>query len=116
MISINNQPWGLLLVIGFILVSFFFWLDPKEAKSQGPQKRQAILLANSKCGRVISGTFVIEGTLSARSFPSLLRIRRELSPIFFDGREALSEYFTFSPDNSENQYHYNRFLGQSAKS
>jgi hypothetical protein len=72
------------------LVSFFFWLDPKEANPdnhrEGPQKRQAILLANSKCGRVISGTFVNEGTFSARSFPSLLRIRRELSPIFFDGR------------------------------
>ena len=57
----------------FNLVSFFFWLDPKEAKSQGPQKRQAILLANYHLSFLMAG-------------------------------EALSENFTFSPDNSEIEY------------
>ena len=50
----------LLIVIAFNLVSFFFWLDPKEAKSQGPQKRQVILLANYHLSFLMAGEALSE--------------------------------------------------------
>jgi hypothetical protein len=61
--------------------SSFFWLDPKESKSQGLQNTPAIIFSNRKCGRAIS-------FIALRSFSVLLAIRFKFScPVLIADRQ-----------------------------